>query len=64
MSVPLSSQVRLRLQPGTVLFVDNWRVGHGRTAFTGRRVMSGCYVARQEWRSAARTRGLLPDHYS
>lgn len=56
--------MRLRLQPGTVLFVDNWRVGHGRTAFTGRRVMSGCYVARQEWRSAARTRGLLPDHYS
>ncbi|XP_037089830.1 trimethyllysine dioxygenase, mitochondrial-like [Pollicipes pollicipes] len=34
---------RLRLTPGTVLFIDNWRVLHGRAAFTGRRVMCGGY---------------------
>ena len=33
-----------RLPPGTVLLVDNFRVMHGRTAFTGRRRVSGLYL--------------------
>ncbi|XP_037075358.1 LOW QUALITY PROTEIN: trimethyllysine dioxygenase, mitochondrial-like, partial [Pollicipes pollicipes] len=50
---------RLRLTPGTVLFIDNWRVLHGRAAFTGRRVMCGGYVARSDVMSRARAAGLL-----
>ena len=33
-----------RLPPGTILFVDNFRVMHGRTAFDGKRTVSGCYL--------------------
>lgn len=54
------NEVRFMLQPGNVLFVDNWRVTHGRTAFKGHRIMSGCYVTRGNWRSRARAHGLLP----
>ena len=53
------NEMRFMLEPGTVLFVDNWRVTHGRTAFSGHRIMTGCYVARAEWRSRARACGLL-----
>ena len=52
-------QVCTLLQPGTVLLVDNWRVTHARTAYTGGRAMSGCYIARGDWRSRARLAGLL-----
>lgn len=52
-------QVQTLLQPGTVLLLDNWRVTHARTAFTGHRAMSGCYVTRSHWRSRARGAGLL-----
>ena len=33
-----------RLPPGTILFVDNYRVMHGRTSFDGKRTVSGCYL--------------------
>ena len=48
------------LQPGTVLFVDNWRVMHGRKAFEGgdRELYTG-YVNRDEFISAARVLGLV-----
>ena len=36
------------LRPGTILVVDNWRVLHGRTAFTGKRVMAGAYLHRED----------------
>ena len=36
------------LRPGTILVVDNWRVLHGRTAFTGKRVMAGAYLNRED----------------
>ncbi|KAJ1506425.1 hypothetical protein HMI54_005091 [Coelomomyces lativittatus] len=32
------------LNPGTALIFDNWRVLHGRTAFTGYRRLTGCYL--------------------
>lgn len=32
-----------QLQPGTVLIFDNWRVLHGRAAFTGKRRICGAY---------------------
>jgi len=49
----------VKLQPGTVIFIDNWRVMHGRSAFDGERRMCGCYLPRDEWVSKARTMGLL-----
>jgi trimethyllysine dioxygenase len=38
-----------QLQPGTVLVFDNWRVLHGRSAFTGKRRLCGGYVNRDDW---------------
>ena len=53
------NEIRFMLEPGNILFVDNWRVTHGRTAFTGHRIMSGCYVTRAKWTSLARAHGVL-----
>jgi trimethyllysine dioxygenase len=53
----LSPDIALQyaLRPGTTLIVDNWRVLHGRTAFTGQRVLTGAYINREDvesrWRS-------------
>lgn len=44
-----------RLTPGEVLFVDNWRVMHGRRKFSGRRVLAGCYLGRADYMCRART---------
>ncbi|XP_049297013.1 uncharacterized protein LOC125770944 [Anopheles funestus] len=52
-------QWKFKLTPGTVLIFDNWRVLHGRMAYTGKRVMTGCYVARSEYQSVARTMELI-----
>lgn len=49
----------LKLEPGQIAFIDNWRVMHGRSAFTGRRVMCGCYLSRDDWLSRARVAGVL-----
>ncbi|GMS85036.1 hypothetical protein PENTCL1PPCAC_7211, partial [Pristionchus entomophagus] len=38
--------VKIQLLPGTVIFIDNLRVMHARTAFSGYRQMSGCYLSR------------------
>jgi len=42
------------LRPGDLLIFDNWRVLHGRTAFTGSRRMAGCYVNREDYESRLR----------
>ena len=47
------------LQPGSVLLLNNWRVMHGRTGFEGARSMTGCYVSRTDFMSAARLLDLL-----
>ena len=47
-----------RLIPGTILLVDNWRVMHGRNAFSGKRIMSGCYATRDDFMSTAKSLGL------
>lgn len=44
----------IKLNPGTILFIDNWRVMHGRAAFTGKRTVTGCYLPRDDWLSKAR----------
>ena len=48
----------IKLNPGTIMFIDNWRVMHGLAAFTGRRDMCGCYLPRDDWLSKARVLGL------
>ncbi|XP_018016351.1 trimethyllysine dioxygenase, mitochondrial isoform X2 [Hyalella azteca] len=47
--------VWLKLQPGSVLFVDNWRVLHGRAAFSGPRCFLGCYISNDDYISTLRT---------
>jgi len=44
----------IKLRPGTVLFVDNWRVMHGRKAFTGDRHLVGCFLPKEEVMNRAR----------
>ncbi|KAI0977195.1 trimethyllysine dioxygenase [Xylaria arbuscula] len=40
---------RFQLEPGKILIFDNWRVLHGREAFTGIRKMCGGYISRDDW---------------
>ncbi|CAG5116383.1 unnamed protein product [Candidula unifasciata] len=54
-----SNELWVKLKPGSVLLIDNWRVMHGRAAFEGRRIMGGCYLPRDEWLSKARLLAVL-----
>ena len=47
-------QLWMRLRPGTAVLFDNWRVLHGRAAFTGPRTIVGCYIGMDEYRSRLR----------
>jgi trimethyllysine dioxygenase len=38
------NELWLSLKPGRVVLFNNWRVLHGRSAFTGKRRMVGCYL--------------------
>ena len=51
--------LKFKLRPGRLLLFDNWRVLHGRTAFTGRREICGCYLPRDDWLNKARQMALL-----
>ncbi|XP_072035029.1 trimethyllysine dioxygenase, mitochondrial-like [Amphiura filiformis] len=42
-------------KPGRMMIFDNWRVLHGRKGFTGKRIMTGCYVSRCEYLNRLRT---------
>ncbi|RLV98423.1 hypothetical protein DV515_00010728 [Chloebia gouldiae] len=53
-----SNELWVKLKPGKVLFVDNWRVLHGREAFTGYRQLCGCYLTRDDVLNTARLLGL------
>ncbi|CAJ0607308.1 unnamed protein product [Cylicocyclus nassatus] len=48
----------ISLRPGTVIFLDNYRVLHSRTSFKGWRQMCGCYLSRDNL--MAKARPLLP----
>ncbi|EMD33487.1 hypothetical protein CERSUDRAFT_118069 [Gelatoporia subvermispora B] len=45
------SEYWVQLAPGTAVLVDNHRVLHGRSAFTGKRRMCGAYLGMDEYRS-------------
>ena len=44
----------IRLEPGDVLINDNWRVLHGRNAYTGARRFIGCYLNHEDFESKIR----------
>ncbi|EMC92905.1 hypothetical protein BAUCODRAFT_48091, partial [Baudoinia panamericana UAMH 10762] len=48
------NQYWFQLKPGRMLLFDNWRVLHGRAAFTGERRMCGGYINRDDWISKYR----------
>ncbi|XP_068188284.1 trimethyllysine dioxygenase, mitochondrial-like [Antennarius striatus] len=52
------NQLLLKLTPGRMVFLDNWRVLHGRESFTGQRELWGCYLTRDDVLSSARCFGL------
>ncbi|THH26991.1 hypothetical protein EUX98_g7196 [Antrodiella citrinella] len=45
------SEYWVQLSPGTAVVVDNHRILHGRSAFTGKRRMCGAYIGVDEYRS-------------
>jgi trimethyllysine dioxygenase len=48
----------VRLEAGDVLINDNWRVLHGRNAYTGARRFVGCYLNHEDFESRCRTLGI------
>ncbi|KAJ8889836.1 hypothetical protein PR048_009340 [Dryococelus australis] len=48
-----------KLEPGIVVFIDNWRVLHGRASYTATRRMAGCYLGRADYLSTARQLGFV-----
>jgi trimethyllysine dioxygenase len=47
-------QWRQILRPGDALLFDNWRVLHGRHAYTGKRTMCGAYLNHEDFESQLR----------
>ena len=43
------NQYWFKLVPGELLIMANWRVFHGRSSFTGKRIMQGCYISRDDF---------------
>ncbi|XP_051824118.1 trimethyllysine dioxygenase, mitochondrial [Antechinus flavipes] len=52
------NELWIKLKPGKALFIDNWRVLHGRESFTGYRQLCGCYLTRDDVLNTARFLGL------
>ncbi|KAL2135414.1 hypothetical protein VTI74DRAFT_8647 [Chaetomium olivicolor] len=50
-----------QLEPGKVLIFDNWRVLHGRAAFTGIRRICGGYINRDDFVSRYRNTNFTPE---
>ncbi|KAJ3188306.1 hypothetical protein HDU85_005457 [Gaertneriomyces sp. JEL0708] len=49
------NEIRVRLRPGRAVIMDNWRVLHGRAAFTGHRRLTGAYINMDDYRSRVKT---------
>jgi trimethyllysine dioxygenase len=45
----------VKLKPGFAVIMDNWRVLHGRAAFTGHRHLCGSYHPHDDYRSRVKT---------
>lgn len=57
------NQLWFKLVPGLLLIMGNWRVLHGRSSFTGKRMMCGCYLNGDDffgkYRAKATARSML-----
>eukprot|EP00049_Salpingoeca_infusionum_P015100 m.289722 g.289722 ORF g.289722 m.289722 type:complete len:215 (-) comp15810_c0_seq8:1811-2455(-) len=60
MSVMCDDELALtyKIEPGTTVVVDNYRVLHGRRSFQGTRSFVGCYTDRDHFFSQCRLHGL------
>ncbi|KAG8750476.1 hypothetical protein FRC11_010365 [Ceratobasidium sp. 423] len=58
------AELWVQLTAGTAVVVDNHRVLHGRSAFTGKRRMCGAYVGADEWKSRLRVLSQAIDNQS
>lgn len=56
-----ANEMRIKLEVGDMLVLDNHRVLHGRTAFTGYRNLIGCYVGVDDWMMRARAQLKVKD---
>jgi trimethyllysine dioxygenase len=56
----LTFQWRHVLRPGEALLFDNWRVLHGRTAYTGSRRLCGAYLNHEDFESRLRLASAAP----
>ncbi|CAD5210436.1 unnamed protein product [Bursaphelenchus okinawaensis] len=56
-----NNKLKVKLQPGTVVFFDNTRILHARSGFEGHRKMCGCYLSRDGF--LAKARPLLTSDY-
>jgi len=52
-----SLQWRRVIRPGTAILFDNWRVLHGRAAYTGHRHLCGAYLNHEDFESRRRRLG-------
>jgi len=52
-------KITVKLEPGTPVIFDNWRVLHGREAFEGKRRMCGAYVGMDDFLAKCRGYGVL-----
>ncbi|KAJ3126219.1 hypothetical protein HK098_007775 [Nowakowskiella sp. JEL0407] len=48
------NEVYIKLEPGRVAAVNNWRVLHGRSEFDGKRTVGGCYIGMDDFKSRLR----------
>lgn len=55
----IENQATFKLRPGTICIFDNWRLLHGRLAYTGNRAMAGCYIQRTEFQSSLRINRII-----
>lgn len=49
------NELWIQLKPGRAVIMDNWRVLHGRSSFTGYRRMIGCYFGWDDYQSRLKT---------
>ncbi|CAA91416.2 Trimethyllysine dioxygenase, mitochondrial [Caenorhabditis elegans] len=47
------NSIEISLRPGSVIFIDNFRILHSRTSFQGYRQMCGCYLSRDNFMAKA-----------
>ena len=52
-------QWRQILKPGQLLIFNNWRVLHGRSEFSGKRKMSGCYINKEDFEFQNNSKAIL-----